>query len=100
MYTIQYQKIKSESEVVVMLPFLQKSLIFNTIDLLDSKIKNYVSDRADVYMIHDPPPVMERGTKCNQPWVPTMLAKEKVKCRFFFFLEKQLLCTSSQQFTR
>ena len=29
-----YQRIKSESEVVVMLPFLQKSFVFNTIDLI------------------------------------------------------------------
>ena len=45
-----------DSEVVVMLPFLQKCFVFNTIDLI----------------------VMERGTKRNQPWVPTMTESSMV----------------------
>ena len=44
---------------------------------MDSKIKNYVSDQADVYMI--PPRVMERGTKRNQPLVPTMEFSKKLQ---------------------
>ena len=40
-----------DSEVVVMLPFLQKSLFLIQLIWLERKIKHYVSDGADVYMI-------------------------------------------------
>ena len=51
---------------VIMVP----SLILNFVPV--SLIKHISISYTVLALVHDPPRVMERGTKRNQPWVPTM----------------------------